>query len=736
MKLPVVYSIRTKLFLFLVGITSITTCTALLLFYLQITKLYSQTYQHDLQVQAMVLGANCQAALTFNLPDDATSVLAKLDKHPTIVRGKIFDLQGRLFAQYTAVNSGELLSGQLMTIKRPISVNGQVIGNIQLQDNMYAVRQFKGSAFRRLLLIMLVLALGSIAIVMKLCSVITKPMLDLAELADQVAKDQDYSRRANVSTNDEVGQLSRSLNTMLETIDHKTSEIRASERRFRMLVEQGVDAFFMYDHEGQLVNVNRQACNSLGYSQEELLNMTVADVNGTGVSSQDMIESWRYLESGRTLTVDSYHQRKDGSSFPVEVRMGKLDIGDKCYIMALARDVTERLIAIDEKHAIELQLQQAQKMESIGTLAGGIAHDFNNILSAILGYSELAMMEAEPEGKIYGHLDQIRKAGDRAADLVKQILVFSRKQQQEMVPLQLFLIVKEALNLLRASIPSTIKIEHEIVSRSNVLADATQIHQVMMNLCTNAYHSMADKGGVLSVSLKEIDLDSPILDNGEEIPPGRYVVLSISDTGNGMDTETMARIFEPYFTTKETGRGTGLGLSVVLGIIKSHHGRIGVYSEPGQGTTFNVYLPLIIDDIEDNVPQELPPPAHGERVMFVDDEESICLLFCQFLNDAGYVVDNFSNGREAWLALEAEPARWDILVTDRTMPEMTGEQLIAKLRTIRPDMPIVLCSGYNSSTDEGKSQMEDVVYLEKPIERAAILNCLDSFRHSGDDQAS
>jgi CheY-like chemotaxis protein len=223
-------------------------------------------------------------------------------------------------------------------------------------------------------------------------------------------------------------------------------------------------------------------------------------------------------------------------------------------------------------------------------------------------------------------------------------------------------------------------------------------------------------------------VDKGGLDNLDEIPPGRYVVLSISDTGTGMNQETMARIFEPYYTTKEQGRGTGLGLSVVHGIVKGHHGRIGVYSELGQGTTFNVYLPIIIAETVEKPVQKLPAPANGERVMIVDDEEAIRSLHCQFLVDNGYKVKGFSDGREAWEAMTANPASWDILLTDRTMPEMTGEQLINKVRKIRPDMPIVLCSGYNSKIDESSARLEDVTFLPKPVDRLGLLNCLAGLR--------
>ncbi len=725
MKISAAGSIKNKLFLLFIGVLFTTALVVSLFSYMFVSRIYQQSYKQDLRIQAAVLGGNCQVALTFNLPDDGRDMLAKLVNHPSVVTGKIFDAKGQLFAQYIKAEGGGMPKADLMTIRQPITFNGRVIGNIELQDNMLYIKQFRAHLYRSLSVIVLILLIAGSVIILKLSSIISRPLLDLANLADQVASDQDYSRRVHVSGYDEIGKLGRSVNIMLEAIDQKTAEIQASESRFRILVDQGVDSFFMHDMDGNFVNVNQQACKKLGYTKAELLKLTVADIDGDSVPRQDMLNIWQNLEPGDVFTLESHHKCRDGKIIPVEVRIGTLEIDGKTYMVSLARDITERLASQKEKHAMEVQLQQAQKMESIGTLAGGIAHDFNNILSAIMGYSQLAELNVEPGSDLAGYIQQISKAGNRAAELVKQILAFSRQQQQEKTPLQISIIVKEALKLLRASIPTTIKIERNIESNALILADATQIHQVIMNLCTNAYHAMADHGGILAVYLKEIDVDDTRkLDTIAEIPPGRYVVLSVSDTGAGMTEEIKNKVFEPYFTTKEQGRGTGLGLSVVLGIVKGHHGRIGVYSVPGEGTTFNVYLPVITAKIKEEAVPELPPPAHGERVMVVDDEQEIRRLTCKFLNDAGYKTESFTNGLEAWEAWQANPDKWDILLTDRTMPKMTGEELIARVRGLRPDAVVILCSGYNREISGDAPVMNGVVYLPKPIDRLSLLNCL------------
>ena len=389
------------------------------------------------------------------------------------------------------------------------------------------------------------------------------------------------------------------------------------------------------------------------------------------------------------------------------------------------------LLDISEQHRLQEQVIRQQKFESLGTLAGGIAHDFNNILSAIMGFTDLALLRgAEETSGVRDDLAQIRKASTRATELVRQILTFSRKQHQETQPLQVSLIVKEALKLMRASIPATIEIRQEIVSQAVVLADPTHIHQVVMNLCTNAYQAMMEEGGVLTVSLRERVVEAPLFEGGAEIPPGGYVVLAVSDSGCGMSREVLSQIFEPYFTTKGKGKGTGLGLAVVHGIIQNHQGRITVVSEPGPGTTFAVYLPLV-QQVEMAAVEELPPPPvarAGERVMVVDDESSIRELACQFLRKAGYHAEAFASGLEAWQALAQRPNDWDLLLTDQTMPGMTGEQLADKALSLHPGLPIILCSGYMTAGD-GSGSGRGTIFLQKPIDRHVLLTAIAKALH-------
>ncbi len=710
-------SIKGKLFFIIAGTASGAVLAVAILCYWQICSIYRQAYRADLLNQAAIVGANSQAALSFGIPEDARDILATLGHRPSIIGAAIFDNYGKRLAAFGALKQTSLLPGDFLKVRYDINRLGKALGHIELWDNMRPIAVFKARAVISLALVSVLLIIICVLIAGKLCQIITRPAMELTALTARIADDGDYDLRAVVGADDEIGRLARSFNKMLDTIAIRSERLRTSERRFRLLVEQGVDAFFLHDMDGRFVDVNQQACLSLGYSREELLNMTVADVEAGK-------KIWDIPVPGQSLMVEGRHRRRDGSTFPVEVRLGIFEDGERHYIMGLARDISERINALKDKHTLEFQIQQAQKMEAIGTLAGGIAHDFNNILTAIMGYCELALLEVEKSTPLYGHLQQVKQAGKRAVSLVRQILTFSRRQYQEVSPLQISLIVKEALKLLRASIPTTIDIRQDIQTEAMVLADPTQIHQVMMNICTNAYYAMADSGGTLTVSLKEIDYDRPINDAGEEVPPGHYVVLTITDTGPGMNRKTRERIFEPYFTTKEKGKGTGLGLAVVHGIVESCHGRIGVYSEPGHGTTFNIYLPALSVApekrlVEKNDDETELRTQQAERVVFVDDEEAIRDLAVQFLTQAGYRVTTFINGREAWEAMKADITAWDLLITDLTMPEMAGNQLAILVKRIRADLPVIICSGNNALINGHYG--EGIMYAHKPLGRRKFL---------------
>lgn len=393
------------------------------------------------------------------------------------------------------------------------------------------------------------------------------------------------------------------------------------------------------------------------------------------------------------------------------------------YVNAYGLDITKRKKAEKEKMELELQLGQKQKMEAIGTLAGGIAHDFNNILAGIQGYVELALDDLSQDSPIRDNMEQVMSCTNRATKLVKQILTFSRKDQQERQkePVQISSIVKEGLGMLRSSLPATIKICRNIQSESGVvMADPTQIHQVLVNLCTNASHAMRDKGGRLEVGLADVDLESETGIGDEHLEPGRYVKLSVSDSGCGMEKDVLERIFEPFFTTKNVNEGTGLGLSVVHGIIKSHDGAIAVSSTPGEGTTFDIFLPNI-ESCQAREPQSSESAGKKDVILLVDDEEMMVDVIRQLLERLGYAVVGKTSSIDALEAFQAEPDKFDLVITDQVMPNMTGTELSKNLISVRPDIPVILCSGYPERViPEELKSIGIKEFIMKPVSRQEI----------------
>jgi CheY-like chemotaxis protein/two-component sensor histidine kinase len=355
-------------------------------------------------------------------------------------------------------------------------------------------------------------------------------------------------------------------------------------------------------------------------------------------------------------------------------------------------------------------------MEAIGTLAGGIAHDFNNILSAVIGYTELLQLSLAPTSEEHDYALQIKQAGNRAKDLVQQILTFSRQTEQELKPVEVSIIVKEVIKLLRSSLPTTIEIKHHIEGNSLIMGDPTQLHQILMNLCTNAGHAMQEKGGLLSIELKSIDLKEDLLSDQVKLTPGSYIQLAVSDTGHGIPTEYIDRIFDPFFSTKERGEGTGMGLSVVHGIVQSYNGAIYVYSEERKGSTFKVFLPAIERRTEPEKRQSDDIPKGSGHVLFVDDEPTLVKMSTSQLEALGYTVSSRTDSLEALALFKRYPDRFDLVVTDMTMPKMTGDELAREIKQIRHDIPVILCTGFSSKiTSDNAPQFDIDAFLMKPI---------------------
>ncbi len=420
-------------------------------------------------------------------------------------------------------------------------------------------------------------------------------------------------------------------------------------------------------------------------------------------------DTWKELEEDRKpFYVSEYRIKMPSGQYKWFKDKGKTverdSNGKPVRIAGTTQNITIQKQAEKERATLVTQLQQSQKMESIGTLAGGIAHDFNNILSGIFGYSQLAQAHLKIPEKASQDIEQILKGAKRAADLVQQILTFSRQTEYQKHPLKIYMIVSEALKLLRASIPSTIEIVKKIDSKSVVYADPIRIHQIVMNLCTNAYHAMRETGGSLTVSLTDVDvLESEYLWD-KKIIPGEYIKFEVSDTGIGMDENELDKAFEPYFTTKGLGEGTGLGLALVHAIVDEHDSFLNTFSKPGKGTIFSIYFPILKPDTKNHglkLPKDFQIKGN-ERIMIVDDEESIRHSCSEYLRSQGYKVDTFNNGVDALKKFKVDSTKFDLIITDLTMPGLPGDKLAKEILKIQPEIPIILSTGYCENMTETK----------------------------------
>ncbi len=511
---------------------------------------------------------------------------------------------------------------------------------------------------------------------------------------------------------DANGKVSEILSIGMDISDRKRAEqkLQESVKRFNLFMDHSPAVTFIKNLEGKYVYFSKgyydvwgeQAKAWIGKTDEELWSSEIAqqyrrndDVILASDGPLDFIETW---------------ETPDG---PTEWRTYKFPVRDTSdnllYLAGIAVDITEQ-------RKLAAQVKQAQRMEAIGTLAGGIAHDFNNILAAVLGYAELAQMTAEEKTNIDRYLKEILRAGERAKNLVKQILTFSRQTEQKHKPIQIKPIFKETLKFLRASIPTTIEIRPQIKSDALVMADPTQIHQVIMNLCTNAEHAMREKGGVLEVTLLDVTLGVEFASNYPELKPGEYQELTVRDTGHGIPDHIMNRIYDPFFTTKKTGEGTGMGLAVVHGIVGSHGGAILVTSNPGKGSTFKVYLPVVEMPMDSQIEVKKPLPTGAEHILFVDDEPALVNIGKQMLGSLGYDVTGRTGSIEALELFRSHPNRFDLVITDMSMPNMSGDLLAAELIKTRPDIPIILCTGYSAKISEKNARVMGIkTFAHKPI---------------------
>jgi PAS domain S-box-containing protein len=494
-----------------------------------------------------------------------------------------------------------------------------------------------------------------------------------------------------------------------------TERTRAEEERLRLAaaIQQTQEGVLIADTAAIVQYVNPALEVITGYTRDEFIgrdagSFLTGEHNGTALNPmQDVVRN------GSLWSGHLNRARKDKTSYDAELTITPVRNASGAIMsyVAVERDVTREV-------KLERELRQSQKMEALGTLAGGIAHDFNNILMPITLNTELALRSIAEPDKTSENLQYVLEAAQRGRELVKQIITFSRRREQKREPVRIVPVIKEALKLLRASLPSTIKMRENIHDDPSevMLADPTQIHQVLMNLCTNAAHAMREGGGMLEVSLVSVDVDQNAASFHADLKPGPYLRLTVSDTGEGMDRERMERIFEPFFTTKERSEGTGMGLAFVHVIVKNHGGAITVYSEVGKGSTFNMFFPRMKGSFEKERISPMDVPTGKERILLVDDEEPVLRSERTMLESLGYKVIAIAKSDEALKLFRAQPNEFDLVITDQTMPTMTGSKLSRKLLRLRSDIPIILCTGFSEAIDEDKTRAEGIrEFVMKPF---------------------
>lgn len=500
-------------------------------------------------------------------------------------------------------------------------------------------------------------------------------------------------------------EIARHIYGMIIGRKKAEEEISRLNQRHRLILDAAADAIIVLDNSGKITYANPAAARMSGYTISELtgqdLHLTLHHSRPDGTPYlKNECPLLNFTQEG-SINAVRYEVlwKKDRSCFPISYTTAAIvDQNAPIGSIITFRDITERQRIEQQNRTLEDRLRQLQKMEALGTLAGGIAHDFNNILGAMLGYAQLAIMDAPPGTDLANFLEGVLSAGNRAAELVKQILTFSRQLENEPKPIHIAPIIKEALKLLRSSIPSTIDIKHHFSEPIGpILGDPTQIHQVLMNLCTNASQAIGDRPGIISINLKEILVTSSRTSPIFGLPEGRYVCLSIADDGPGINPEIQEKIFEPYFTTKAPGEGTGLGLATVHGIVQSHQGAIKLHSEPGCGTRFDIFLPRHYLPAKPEKDVQEAITVGSERILLVDDEEALIQMGARLLERLGYQVTARTSSLEALELFRAHPDRFDLVITDQTMPNMTGLGLAVELLRIKPDIPVILCTGFSTS---------------------------------------
>jgi PAS domain S-box-containing protein len=660
-----------------------------------------------------------------------SSQLHTIDDNGTI--GALFE---ELFDQIESLetfilNSRQRLDGYEATLAKARGVFDKAVVTSEIDtiasgaqsEVMRAHERLERASRRTLTTIIVFLFIVPIIVVVfgifGLNNVIVAPITQLVDAMKHV-EGGNFDVTAPEKSRDEIGILARAFNAMAGEIKLKVTEqkraenaLRESRERLKTIFDSIQAGILIVDRDRHVImDVNRAAIEMIGMPKSELIgHVCRKHICSTEQGRCPITDGGTCGDSSEQVIITS-----DGTNLPVMKTALPIMLNGREYLLESFIDISRLKETEHEKERLESQLRQAYKMEAIGTLAGGIAHDFNNILSAISGYTELSLLDAEEDSASKSYLKSVLQASERAKELVRQILTFSRQNDHQPIVMDLAPVVKESLKLLRASVPKTIEIQHKIDGACTVLADPTQMQQVVMNLCTNAAQAMQQRGGVLDLVVEAVQLDENAVKDYFGIAPGKYVMLRVSDTGEGIEPGIVGKIFDPFFTTKGAGEGTGMGLSVVHGIVKSSGGAVTVDSKKGNGSTFKVFLPKVEQAVHDEPTAIQSMPTGKERILFVDDEETLVNIGENMLTRLGYRVKTRTSSIEALAAFEHNPDAYDLVMTDMTMPNMTGEGLAKEILRIRPNMPIIICTGFSHQMDQEKALAMGIrAFVMKPF---------------------
>jgi len=704
---------------------------------------------NELEVHTEIAAKRTTAAIAF---DDATSAyetLIALSSIKSIVTAVIFNPEGEIFTKYNKENavvtipelpdlnweksSASFTQGDKLHVFHTVILDNTIIGTLYIQSDLNEMHQILTNYAGMAAIFVFISVLIAYYLSLHLQEGITKPIEHLVNTAKTVSEKKDYSIRAEKMGSDELGTLIDNFNGMLDQIQNRDSELidaAIEQARLVTAIEQAKETIMLIDVKGKIQYINPAAENFTGLTTDKIVGKNIFALKRTPEEQKAFNNLWETISKDKTWSGHLSKEKNDGTATELDITVSPIrnSSGKVISFVSIGRDISKEM-------ELEDRLRQSQKMEAIGTLAGGIAHDFNNILGAIIGYTEIAQDDIPGNNPALKSLDQILRSSFRAKDLVTQILAFSRKSTHENKHIDISLALHDTIKLLRATIPSTIEIKTNISSeRSLIMADATQISQVFLNLCTNAAQAMVKTGGILSIDTSSVTLVNKDHDYPEELLPGQYVKIQISDTGEGIDPKIKTRIFEPFFTTKEQGKGTGMGLAVAHGIINSHKGIITLESELHKGSIFTILLPELAGQAHsiNRRPKPVKDIQTGrEKILFVDDEPLLLDLGKKVLESLSYNVTEMNNSIEALELFQRDPEKFDLVITDQTMPKMTGHELAKKLIEIRPDIPIILCTGYSQTVSPEVAYATGIKeYLEKPVSKKnfaeAIRSVLDS----------